>query len=703
MTLDVQNVLDSMLRPKSVAVIGASSREGSLGNTVMKKILGFGFRGKVYPINPKAQEILGLKAYPNVVDVKDEIDTAVICVPGRFVNDVIDDLHKKGVKSCTIISAGFKEIGKEGIEREKILKEKITKYGIRVMGPNCFGFINGAEDVSLDCTFARNFASKGNIGFVSQSGAFGACVNEDLRRTKMGLSLFVSLGNRVDLDENEVLEYLYKDPNTKVIFMYLENFADPVKFLEIAKKITKEKPIIAIKAGKSVRGQQAVASHTGQLAQSERMVDALMEKAGVIRVNSVSEMIMAAKSLYSGVMPPVEDLAIITNAGGFGVMATDKAEELGVKLASFSDKTKEFLENNLPEEASCHNPVDLLGTATDEHYGIALEGVLGDPNVGGVVYNFGPPVMQKADPIAQKAAQIGKKYPHKPILSIFMNRYRILEPLERVKDEVFIPQFDYPEDAVWSYSKLLEYKRIKERKEYEVPALERDKDKVSSILKRCIKEGRKNLNFDEAEDVLRAYGIPMVNSVRIKSLDEIDDLDVKYPVAIKPLSGMVVHKTELGAVMVGIKNKEELKKAAHTINERIEAKYGPYNGGFVIQEMAEGVEVIAGAIRQEPSKIHLVMFGLGGIFVELLKDVTFAIPPLSLEEAETMVKRIKGYKLLSGFRGKKGVNLADLHDILIRLSALVCDFPEISEIDINPIFASSESGKTMGVDVRIIL
>ena len=700
-----KTVLDHIFKPKTVAVIGASAKPGSLGNTVMRKMTEFGYTGELYPINPTSPEIMGKKCYKTVTEIPGEVDMAVICVPGKFVLDVFKDCIAKKIPGCVIISAGFKEIGPEGVEREKELQRLGKESGIRIVGPNCFGYINGDPEISVDCTFARNLSSRGRVGLISQSGAFGACVVEELRRTTMGLSLFITLGNRIDFDENEALEYLGNDPKTGVIILYLENFADPRKFIEQAKKIVPQKPIILLKAGKSSHGAAAAASHTGMMAQSDTMVDALVKKAGIIRVNSVPEIIMAAKALYSGVLPEKDDMAVITNAGGFGVMAIDRAEELGLELAGFTPETTQYLENNLPVEASCHNPVDLLGTANAHHYGITLEGLLKDENVGGVICNFGPPVMQSADEIAEVVVEKAQSYPDKPVLSIYMNRNRIMKALAE-NEGVYVSQFDFPEDAAWAYSKILEYKKIKNTEIKDPEKFDADEQLVDEILKNAINEGRDRLDFDEGEAVLRAYGIPVANSVHIFPEDNFREklFAIKFPVAIKPAWGGVTHKTEMKAVVLNLKNPEEVAGAVRDVAKRIEEGMGiKYEHGFIVQEMKPGgTEIILGAIKQD-SGIHLVMFGLGGIFVELMKDVSFGIPPLTRREAFAMIERTAGYKMLKGFRGKEGVDLQEIEDTILRISQLVNQHPEIKELDVNPFMAMTEKGMSSAVDVRIIL
>lgn len=700
-----RTVPDHIFKPKTVAVVGASAKPGSLGNTVMRKMVEFGFTGELYPINPTTPEIMGKKCYKTVLDIPGDLDVAVICVPGKFVLDVFRDCINKKVPGCVIISAGFKEIGPEGVAREKELLRMAKDSGIRIVGPNCFGYINGNPDISVDCTFARNLSARGRVGLISQSGAFGACIMEEVRRTTMGLSLFITLGNRIDFDENEALAYLGDDPDTDVIVMYLENFADPRKFIEAAGKIVPRKPVILLKAGKSSHGAAAAASHTGMLAQSDTMVDALVKKAGVIRVNSVPEIIMAAKALYSRVIPEKDDMAVITNAGGFGVMAIDKAEELGLDLAHFSKETTQYLESSLPVEASCHNPVDLLGTANAEHYGITLEGLLKDENVGGVICNFGPPVMQSADEIAGVVVEKAQRYPHKPILSIYMNRNRIMKPLAENRG-VYVSQFDFPEDAVWAYSKILEYKKIRNIDAEKPEKVEGDKQQVDGILKNAMSEGRDRLDFDEGEAVLRAYGIPVAESVHIFPDDNFSEKlsRIKFPVAIKPAWGGVTHKTEMKAVVLNLNNPPEAEEAVRNVVKRIEKGMGiTYNHGFIVQEMKPGgTEIILGAVRQD-SGIHLIMFGLGGIFVELMKDVAFGIPPVTRKEAREMMESTAGYKMLKGFRGKEGVDLQEIEDTIMKISHLVHQHPEIKELDVNPFMAMTEKEMSSAVDVRIII
>ncbi|MCD4785105.1 MAG: acetate--CoA ligase family protein [Candidatus Eremiobacteraeota bacterium] len=700
-----EKILNNMFRPGSVAIVGASARPGSLGNTVMKKMLDFKYSGVLYPINPKTPAIFGIECYKNVSEIPGNVDLAVICVPSLAVLPVLDDCHKKGVKACVIISAGFKEVGPEGVLREEELKKKRKEYGMRILGPNCFGIINGDPEISMDCTFARNLPQRGHVGLISQSGAMGACILEDLKKTVMGFSVFVSLGNRSDFNENEALEYLAKDQNTKIIMMYLENFANPLKFIEAAQKVTKHKPLIVLKAGASEHGAMAAASHTGMLAQSDRMVDALIEKAGAIRVYSVMEMIHTANALYKSVLPAKEDLAIITNAGGFGVLAIDKAEKLNLKLAQLDKKTIEYLENNLPEEASCKNPVDLLGTAGKDDYAYALEGLLADSNVGGVVCNFGPPVMQSAEEIAEVVVEKARKHPEKPVLSVYMNRNRIMKAIWDSKD-VYVSQFDYAEDAVWAYSQLLKYKKIKERDSEIIPDFNVDIDEVNRILNKVKEDGRDRLDFYESESVLKAYGIPVANSVLIYEGDDLNKKlkNLTLPVAIKPASGAVTHKTELNAVELNLMDTHSIEASINRIGKRIsDHDQKKYSGGFIVQEMVtDAREVIMGAVKQDAG-IHLVMFGLGGIFVELLKDVAFAIPPISPIEAKNMLEKIKAYPLLEGFRGQKGVCLEDLYNSLMRLSLLVANHPGIKELDINPFMASAVPGNSKAVDVRIIL
>ncbi|MFP4499141.1 MAG: acetate--CoA ligase family protein, partial [Vulcanimicrobiota bacterium] len=494
-------------------------------------------------------------------------------------------------------------------------------------------------------------------------------------------------------------------PETKVIMVYLENFANPLKFLEIARKVTPEKPIIAIKAGRGEKAAKAVASHTGSLAQSDSMIDALMKKAGVVRVFSVDEMIMAAKAMYAEIIPRKQDLAIITNAGGFGVLSIDKAEELGIRLASLNEKTVKFLKENLPEEASCHNPVDLLGTATDKEYAVALEGVLRDPDVGGIVYNFGPPVMQKAAPIAQCAVDLARKYPGRLILSIYMNRRRVMWPFEEAKD-VYIAQYDYPEDAVFGYSKLMEYARARRIVREQPAQLDVGREKVRKILDDAEREGKKQLDFDEAEEILKIYGIPVASSAIVRELDQLETQSghIRFPVAVKPLWGGIVHKTEMNAVRIGIKDKVELALALREISKGIEEITGEkYTRGFVVQEMARGDREIIMGFSRQAGDVPTLIFGLGGIFVEALKDVSIAIPPITRNEAREMIQSIKSYPLLKGFRGKPGIDLESLAETLVRISHLANDFPRIREMDMNPFIASAKKGESLAVDVRMIL
>lgn len=697
-----RRMLDVFFRPKSIAVIGATRDSKGLGGSVLQNIISAGYAGPIYPVNPKAPEIHGLKAYPTVVDVPEEVDLAVITIPARFVSQVIDECGRKGVKGAIIISAGFREVGPEGRKMEREIGEIAARHGLRIIGPNVLGVTDSYTP--LNATFAALAPGKGSTSFMSQSGALMAAILDWSVGEGFGFAKMVSLGNKLDVDEIDLLEAWAQDPDTKVILGYLEGIADGPRFIETAKKVTKQKPVVIIKSGTTAAGSRAISSHTGTLAGSDEAYRAAFKQAGVIRATSVEELFDYAFALSNQPLPAGEGIAIVTNAGGPGIMASDAAERIGMRIAHLAEETTRKLQEALPPQASAHNPVDILGDALADRYGTATEIALQDPHVHAVVVLLTPQIMTQCAETARAIAEVSKRY-SKPVLTSFMGAAEVKEALE-VLSANGIPNYPFPERAMESLSAMVRQKKWLDTPELPIPRFNANKLAVANLFNRYRKEGRLILGETEARQVLTAYGIPIPASAQAATPADAARTaqEIGFPVVMKIASPDILHKSDVGGVMVGLKDEGEVERAYLDMMTRVRARMPRAEiwGVNIAQMVPKGREVIIG-MNRDPQFGPLLMFGLGGIYVEVLKDVSFRIAPIHERSARNMMAEIRSYQLLLGARGEPPADLQAATECILRVSQLVTDFPEILELDINPLVLMSEGDGAVALDARMTL
>jgi acetyltransferase len=701
---NMDKTLNKIFKPKSIAVIGASKRKDSLGYIIVDNLIKSDFNGTIYPVNPKGEVIHSLRSYKSVLEIPDEVDLAIVVVPKEKVFEVVDECGKKGIKGLVTITAGFKEVGGAGIEREKQLVEKIKSYGMRMIGPNCMGVINTDPEIKMNATFSPVSALEGNIAFMSQSGALGVVILGFAREINLGFSQFASVGNKANISGNDLLEYWKDDSRTQVILLYLESFGNPRHFTQLAREITKKKPIIAVKAGRTLAGAKAVSSHTGVLAGIDLAVDALFEQCGVIRVTSIEELFDLSLAFTGQPIPKGNRIAILTNAGGPGIMATDACVSLGLELAQFSNETKEKLKKGLPEEASVNNPVDMIASANEESYRHSLDCVLDDPNVDSVLVIFvTPPASVSSLKVAKSILEVREKYSDKPVLGCLMGKEEIWSGIQELKKHK-IPIYTFPEGAAKALSSLEKYRRWINRPEGKIKTFVVDKEKVKNIIEKAKQEKRSRLTDEEVRNILQIYGFPLTKSALTKNIDSAIEFyrKIKSPVVLKVTSKKIVHKSDIGGVIVDLRNESELKDGYQKIKMNLE-KHNLLNDidGITIQEMVKGGKETILGMTVDPSFGPLIMFGLGGVYVEVLKDVSFKVLPITDIDAKEMIASIKGYEILKGIRGELPVDMDILVESLQRLSQLVMDFDEIIELDMNPFIVSSEKENCKIVDARM--
>lgn len=706
---DKQENAKFIFSPRTVAVIGASTRENTVGRSVFTNLLFSGYTGIVYPVNPKARGILGVRAYHSVWDIPGEVDLAVIIVPGAVVPHVMEECGEKGVRAAVIISAGFKEIGEKGAELEKAVIEIAKKYSISLVGPNCLGVINTDPEMRLNATFAASMPKAGNIAFISQSGALGVAALEYAYENNIGLSKFVSVGNKADINENDILEIIKDDAHTDVILLYLEDLSEPKRFIELAREITgdipRRKPILAIKSGRTLEGAKAASSHTGALASSDEAYDSLFHQCGVLRVETFEELFDYARAFANQPLPKGNKIAIVTNAGGPGIMATDACIRYGLQLSSFDKKTTQILKNGLPSTANINNPVDIIGDAKEDRFALALKSVLDDENVHGVIVICTLQATISLPNIVQTIAEITSKS-QKPVMNCYMGVTDISDAL-KILDERHIPHYKFPEVAARAMANMADYAQWLARMRTQVRIFtDIDKTKVEEILAEAKKEKMRFLPEPVSHGILKAYGFPVIESRVAKNEQEClqSAEEIGYPVALKIISPDIVHKVDAGGVLLNIKNSAELSNAYKEIGQNVKSTNPEANiWGVFVQKMADkGKEVIIG-MHKDPLFGNLLMFGLGGIYVEVLKDVTFRLAPIRELSAHRMIEEIRAYKILAGFRGEKPSDIKVIAECLERLSQLVTDFEEIEELDINPLLVFEEGNGAKVVDARILI
>ncbi len=695
-------MLEVFSEPRSVAVIGASRDPGKLGYGVLSNIVQYGYEGAVYPINPKADEILGLKCYPSVLDVEEDIELAVIVVPARFVAAVLEECGRKGVEGAIIITAGFREVGGKGVQREREVIEIARRYGIRLVGPNVLGIIDTIGQ--LNASFAVGMPRRGGIAFMSQSGALCTSILDIAQAEDIGFSRFVSLGNKADLGEIDFIEAWENDPHSRVIMAYLEGIADGTRFMEVARRVTKKKPIIALKSGTTSAGSRAVSSHTGTLAGSEKAYDSAFRQAGVIRADSVQDLFDFSVAFARQPLLTSERIAIVTNAGGPGIMATDACEREGLQLASLERETIEYLRANLPAAASVLNPIDVLGDALADRYNVAISTALKDSHVGGLIVILTPQVMTPIDEVAKVVGAISAEH-DKPVLSCFMGEASISQGV-KILTAHGVPNYRVPERAVAAMGAMLRYRRWLERPPLEVERFDIDGERIRRVFHAVREDGRLTIGDAEAREVLAACGVPVPRSELAATAEEAVQFaeEMGYPVVMKIASPDILHKTDIGGVKLDIRNPTEVRDAFDLIVYR-STRYMPdaQIWGCQVQQMVRGGREVIVGMNRDPQFGPLMMFGLGGVYVEALKDVTFRVAPFSRQEAREMIEEIRAFNLLRGVRGEPPADLEAIVETLLRVSQLVTEFPEIVEMDINPLIVHEAGRGAIGIDMRLVL
>ena len=695
------NALKLFFEPRGVAVIGASRQRGTIGGEILHNLLSYGFKGPVYPVNPAAAVIQDVSSYPSIEEVPGPVDLAVIVVPAAKVMEVAAGCARKGVRALVVISAGFSETGAEGKARQAELVSVCRGAGMRLIGPNCMGIANTDPLVLLDATFAPAIPPRGRVGFSSQSGALGLAIMEFAKSLGLGISTFVSVGNKADISGNDLLRYWEADDNTDVILLYLESFGNPKKFSEIARRVGRKKPIAVVKSGRSVAGARATSSHTGALiAASDVTVNALFRQAGVVRTDTLAELFDVASLLANQPLPSGRRVGIITNAGGPAILCADACEARGLEVPVLTDASQARLRAFLPAGASVGNPVDMIASAPADHYRQAIEIVAADENVDSLIVIFTPPLVTRAGDVAKSivaAAQHVNK--NKPLLSVFLSAREA--PNELQTDEFSIPSFSFPETAAIALARATRYAQWRERREtYPNRFEDIRRDEAAAVVAAALVRGEGWLTPDEVAKICCCYGLPMIEQRIVASVDDVASAAAEMggEIALKAIAPGLLHKTEAGAVKLYLKSGEEARAAAREMVERL-SLHGHSPSGFLVQQMAErGVEMIVGVVH-DPQFGPVVACGAGGVQVELLKDVSVRLTPLSHEDASEMIRELKTYALLTGFRGSVPCDVTALEDALLRVSAMVEDLPQIAELDCNP-FVVHETEATI-LDARI--
>jgi acetyl coenzyme A synthetase (ADP forming)-like protein len=701
--------LDAFFKPRSVAIVGASRHAGNIGRKLLDAVMAAGFRGAVYPVNPKAAEINGLRAHSSVKDLPEAVDLAVVVVPRDAVLGVVEDCGRRGVKAIVVITAGFAEVGAEGAALQRRLVEKIRESGMRMIGPNCFGLLNTDSAVRLNATFSTAFPPHGRVAMSSQSGAIGLAVLAAARRLHLGLSAFVSVGNKADISSNDLLEYWDADAGTDVILLYLESFGNPRRFARIARRVARHKPIVAVKAGRTLSGRRAAGSHTAALAASDVAVDALFHQAGIIRAETFEEMLALATALSGQPLPNGRRVAIVTNAGGPAILCADACEAGGLTVPELTAETKSRLAAFLPTTASLANPVDLIASATPAHYRRAIETLLPAEEVDAMIVLYIAVAVSDTAAIADgiltgilKARRDGAAA--KPVLVCWMaeeDRDRAM-----VLQSAGIPSYALPEMPSKVLAKTVTYADWRARPLGVIPEFtDMDFSAVRTLCHTVLQErGRSWLSVEETLEVLSKTGLPAASGGLAKNADDAVALARRlgFPVAVKLASRQLIHKTDMGCVRLNLSNEADVRLAFETIRERLrQDKRLHAMDGVLVQPMQQGgVEVLVG-MTQDPLFGPLVAFGLGGIHVEILGDVRFRITPLTDCDAAEMIREIKGYRLLEGYRGHPPADIKAIEEVLLRLSHLVEEVDEITEIDLNPVFALPPGQGCRIVDARI--
>jgi acetyl coenzyme A synthetase (ADP forming)-like protein len=716
--------LDSILRPKSIAVIGASRRPNTIGWQILDNLLEHGFQGPVYPVNPRANSIHSILAYPSVAAIPGEVDLAIVVVPKERVLGVAMEAIDAGIKGLVVISAGFKEVGGDGLDRERELVELIRDRKLRMVGPNCMGVINTAPDVAMNATFAPSMPPGGPVAFVSQSGAMGVSVLNYAKSLGIGISMFVSMGNKTDVSGNDLIEYWKDDPDTKVILMYLESFGNPAIFVPLARSLTKTKPICIVKSGRTGAGAQAAASHTGALAATDLATDAIIAQAGAIRAQTVEELFDLAIAFANQPLPASNRVAIVTNAGGPGIIIADACESTGLEVAPLTVETQQRLREGLPDEASVRNPVDLIASATAKTYEFALQHVFDDPEIDAVLAAFVPPLGILVKDVAAAIVRVNEHHPEKPILAVIMGTEGIQTGIPELQDAK-VPAYVFPESAARALATMWRQRQRISRPDGEVKEFgDVDDATVTAILDSAVASSIQKLSESDSLRILQAYKVPVARWRMVNAEGAGDEtlaprtaqaaIELGFPIVMKVVSPDITHKTDIGGVVLGIESAEETEHAVKTllanVNEAWKANdsdtehsdnaaVGPRIHGLLLQRMASGeTETIIG-ITRIPRVGPMVMFGLGGIYVEVMRDVVLRLCPLTDSDSDEMIREVKLSSLLEGVRGQPPRDLGAIANIIQRMAQLASRHSRIVEMDINPLLALEHG--VLAVDARV--
>jgi acyl-CoA synthetase (NDP forming) len=682
-------MLDSLFRPRAVAVMGASNNPLSIGHIVVRNLKTYGFKGEIYPINPKESEILGLKAYKSILEVPGPVDICNIAVKSTLVPQMVDDCGRMGVKFVIIHTAGFREMGHEGAKLEDALLEAARRHGVRVYGPNCQGIMNSDPDISVYANFTFTPLNQGKVSIIGQSGGCAEMINLNLRNMGSGFRIYASHGNASDVNTNEILEYLGNDAETHAIMMHIESMKDTPGFIEQCRKTARNKSILAIRTGRTQAAATAVSSHTGSLVQQDALTDAVFERAGVMRFQIAEEMIAAGYALSTQPVPAGPNVGIIANAGGPGIIAIDECILNGLKLAKLSDETRKKLREGLIPEAYVENPVDVGATATPEHFALTLDLMNNDTNVDSILITMVTPPFVDCEGLAKSISEASRTFT-KPIIVCVLTNEKWAGTVEMIR-KAGIPVFSYPETASRALANMVRYSEIRNRLT-ETPAQAKgDKGRAAEILASA---SSGFISQAKAFDVLSAYDIPAART-RPVAAKAATLPDTTFPAVLKVDSESVVHKSDEGGVALNLGNKEALEKAFADMSVRFPG------ANFVVQEQCpQGTEVIIG-IKREEGIGPVLMFGLGGVYVELLKDVSFRLAPLSEADAARMVRQIRSFPLLTGGRGLEAADVDAIERLLISVSQMAMDLPEISEMDLNPVIVYPKGKGVKVADVRI--
>ncbi len=695
-------MLKKFFSPHSVAVIGASREQGKVGHEILKNLILGGFHGHIYPVNPNAEKILGKRCFPDVLSIKGTIDLAIIVIPAKLVPKCLEQCGQKKITKAIVISAGFKEIGKYGANIEREMLAIARKYNIRVLGPNCLGLIDTIS--YLNASFSRVMPISGNISFFSQSGALGTAILDWAITENIGFSKFVSLGNKADISEIDILKLLGDDPHTSVILGYLESVENGVEFIRIARSISEKKPIIITKAGSTSAGAKAASSHTGSLTGSEEAFNAALKKCGIIRANSIQELFNYALAFAYQPVPRGNNIVILTNAGGPGILAADASERFRLNLITPAKGTIDELAAFLPPAAGFYNPIDILGDADADRYKNTLDVLLKDRKSDGVIGILTPQAMTEITRTADVFGEASMNT-NKPILSVFMGEYTIKEGKDRLT-QYRIPNYAYPEQAVEAFGKMWEYKLWINRPPQKFINYDVNKKHAREIIEQAKKEDILVLSEQKAREILSAYHFSLPEYF----VAETSDMAVKYaenigyPVALKIVSPHILHKSDVGGIKLDLQTPKEVIHAFHDIVSKCK-RFIPraFLQGVAVQKMFKNIREVILGMYKDPQFGPLIMFGLGGIYVEIFKDVTYRVAPVSEDEAISMIKDINSYPLLKGVRGQKSADLDAVVEAIIRFSQLSIDFPEICDADINPL-AVMDSGKgVVALDARFTI